>query len=48
MTVFKKFNYKDYRKAVEEAVKAGHKIKARTWDGVEFEHFTIRHVEEVK
>ena len=48
MAVYKYFTATEFRKAVAEAVAAGHKKVGYTWDGVQFEHFIIRHVEEVK
>lgn len=48
MAVYKYFTASAFRKAVAEAVAAGNKKVGYTWDGVEFEHFVIRFVKEVK
>lgn len=48
MTTFKKFTIREYREAVERAKAEGNKVVERLWDGIQFERFAIRYVEEVK
>lgn len=45
MLTIKKFNYREYREAVVQAKAEGHKVIERLWDGIQFDHMTIRYIE---